>query len=248
VRRRRPLTWEVPAVTAVVAAVAAVGPLSVVDLSIRSQSARLEQVLDRVGVRSRVVLAEPPATPVEIDPDDYDEAAERIRVLAALGGAEAVERVLGGNTEQCAFGWSGQACLAHLGVTAAERNHEGLARTVYAHGKRPLEVAGLRGLEVHLADTAGAPAVMDHMSLRLSGGQLVMDLGDGHTAAADLSSMVDEWYDTNEVGAVPPLRDAAGCARGHFLPGGAQVERAGDGHRLAALQGLWLVPIAPDCR
>jgi hypothetical protein len=106
-------------------------------------------------------------------------------------------------------------------------------------------VADLRGIEVQLDD--GMSAAMDHMSLRLSESQLVMDPGEGRRATVDLSPLLDHWQETGEVGTVPPLTDEVGCTRGHFLPRWARIERIGDRHRVAALEGQWLVPITPAC-
>jgi hypothetical protein len=115
VRGRGALTWQVPAVLLVGALVAAVGPLSAVQLSVRSQAAELARQLDALGV-GRVVAREAPPTKISLDRDQLDPLASRFDLLIALDGEAGLRRVLTGDLTVCRSAWSGQTCLAHLGV------------------------------------------------------------------------------------------------------------------------------------
>jgi len=245
-RRRGPLTWQVPALAAFAALAGAVGPLSVVDLSIRSQTDRLEAALDRAGVTARVVLAAPPASPRPLGWDDFHDLEERIGELAELGGRPALARVLSGDLEPCASRWSGDRCLAHLGLTRAEGPGSSF-RMAMADPGLASEIDGVRMREVVLDSGAPAPATMGALSLSLRGRQLVCDLGGGHSATADLSPSIDGWFDSGTLGPLPPLVDDAGCVRGRVLGRQAQVERTPGGSQLVRLEGVWVVPRAPVC-
>ena len=248
VRRRGPLTWEVPALTAIVALVAAVGPLSAVELSVGSQAERLERALDRAGVTSRAVVAQPPASPRIIDSAAFDEVGERVEVLAELGGADALSRVLGGDLEACTLRSTRHLCAVHLGVAAPDRSADVAdIRVARIMPGRTQQVAGFRALEFVVGDRVAVPTLVDSMSLSLGDDRIVLDLGGGGTATADLSPGLAAWFDTENLGSIPPLRDAAGCDRGHIVATRAEVERTASGPHLVLLGGILLVPDRPRC-
>ncbi len=248
VRRRGPLTWQVPALTAIVALVAAVGPLSAVELSIASQAERLERALDAAGVASREVSSEPPASPRMIDSAAFDEIGDRIEVLAELGGADALSRVLGGDVEACTPRWVRHLCAVHLGVAAPDRSMDVADIRVASFDPRQAQqVAGFRALEFVIGDGVAVPTLLGTTSLSLRDNRIVIDLGGGGTATADLSPGLQAWFETQNLGSIPPLRDAAGCDRGHIIATRAEVERTANGPRLVQLQGIWLAPDRPRC-
>jgi hypothetical protein len=247
IRRRGPLTWQVPALTAIAALVAAVGPLSAVELSLGSQADRLERALDGAGVTSRVVVAEPPASPRTIDSAAFDEIGQRVEALAELGGADALSRVLGGDLQPCTLRSTRHRCAVHLGVTAPDRWVEADARTVTADPGQVQHVAGFRAMEFMLGEIIATPVQPAGLSLTLSDDRLVADLGGGVTATADLSPELQGWFDTTRLGTIPPLRDAAGCDRGHIVATRAEVRRTAGEPRLVLFGGILLVPDRPRC-
>ncbi len=249
IRRRGPLTWQVPALTAIVALIAAVGPLSAVNLSLGSQTDRLTAALDRAGVTPREVRSEPPAEPRMIDGATFDDIGDRIEALAELGGAEALGRVLGGDVQACTPRSGRHRCVVLLGLAAPDR-FIGVpdTRAAYPVPGQAQRVAGFRAVELMLGGNSATTMQLDDLSLTLRDNRLVADMGGGVTATADLSAGLQRWFDTQVLDSIPPLRDAAGCDRGHIIATRAEVERTTDGPRLTVLQGIWLVPDRPRCQ
>ncbi len=248
IRRRGPLTWQIPALTAIAALLGAVGPLSAVNLSLDSQADRLSAALDRAGVSPREVRREPPGALREIDSEAFEEIGDRIEALAELGGAEALSRELGGDVQSCALPSVRHRCATLLGLTAPDRTREvGVVRSAYIVPGQVQQLGVTRAVELTLGDRTVSPVRLDAMSLTLRDNRLVADMGGGVTATADLSGSVQTWFDSQQLGTIPPLRDAAGCDHGHIFATRAEVERTADRPRLVFLHGIWLVPERPSC-
>lgn len=121
-RNRAALGWHVPATVAAFALVIAFGPLSAVNLSLRSQTARLLQLLDDAGIEERHVrtLTDEEARrvtgPIVISREELHQLSTALEDLDRLGGEPALRRVFSGEVEQCTYYWSTERCLNRLGV------------------------------------------------------------------------------------------------------------------------------------
>jgi hypothetical protein len=121
VRRRSPLSWHVPAVVGVCAAINA---LFAVPVSTNSQVRRLEEMLVQAKVDNREVSEERPEATVELGSDVYWELSSQIDTVYSLGGRPALERVLTGATHNCTERYYGDRCLEHLGITSAHHDSD----------------------------------------------------------------------------------------------------------------------------
>ncbi|HMG52131.1 MAG TPA: hypothetical protein VK601_01590, partial [Kofleriaceae bacterium] len=112
-RGRAAPSWEVPAAIAGFALVAAFGPVSAVQLSIRSQSQRLAGMLGELEAGRR---AGDPSRPgeIELDPARHDELHDAVRLISQLGGEPALRRALDGAAVTCS--WDGRRCPERLDV------------------------------------------------------------------------------------------------------------------------------------
>lgn len=121
-RGRAALGWHVPATVAAFALVIAIGPLSAVNLSIRSQSARLVQILDDAGVEERSLRpltdaeADRVTGPVVISREELAQIRDALEGLGELGDEAALRRVFSGDVAPCLDTWDPKRCLARLGV------------------------------------------------------------------------------------------------------------------------------------
>ena len=242
-RRRRPLSWEIPVCTAVTAIIAAVGPLSVVNLSLRSQAVRLEQALSTAGVVSRVVESTQPARSIEISGDHFAEISSRLDTLVELGGPAALAPMLAGDLSQCEQAWSSYRCLTHLGL-AAPGSLRPARDTVYLSRVDGESAAGFHIIDIDLNGWVNHP-VLGRLHLHARHDRLILDRDDAEWAAADVP--LDRWLATAAVGAVPALRAPAGCLRAHATARSATLERTADGPRFDSLRLLLLVPIDSTC-
>jgi hypothetical protein len=242
-RRRRPLTWEVPVAVGLTALAAAIGPLSVVDLSIRSQASRLEQALARAGVPSRTVMAAPPSYAIDIDAAARDEITESIGQLVYLGGTDALARVLDGHLDRCQWRWDARDCLAGLGVAMPAETVP--RKTVWLAPADP-EMAGLRYIEIS-TDSAAHDAVVGRIDIDVRGGRLVATRNGQPWASAALEPL-DTWVAAGRLGAIPPLRDEANCIRAHAWARSATVEDGPNGSSLMRLELVLLAHAAPLCQ
>jgi Domain of unknown function (DUF4153) len=128
VRRRPPLSWEVPSVIAAVAILLAVGPLSAVTLSTRSLAGHLEAELVSAGVSTRDVASRDPDTVRSMPTEQWTKLADAIETLAEVGGERGLRRVLHGAVDACVGRWSGAyACLRRLGVGTQSDPNVGVA-------------------------------------------------------------------------------------------------------------------------
>jgi hypothetical protein len=130
-RGRAPLGWHVPAAVLTFALIISAGPLGAVELSIRSQAARLEQLLDDSGVETRTVQVPPPAPRLRLAGAQWWELQAALDDLAALGGEPAMRRVLVGEVATCGHRWAADECLRGLGVAPEGRDGDALP-TKYA--------------------------------------------------------------------------------------------------------------------
>lgn len=137
-RKREPLTWQVPALVAAFALAIAVGPSSAIELSIRSQAARLERQLAAAGVTNREVRER--AAPVHVLPlAQWEELRSTLAALSEYGGERALGRVLRGDVAACTSRWTGpQHCLEGLGVD--DEHQTGSQRPLAANLEAPANV------------------------------------------------------------------------------------------------------------
>jgi Domain of unknown function (DUF4153) len=136
-RGRAPLGWQVPATIAAFALVVSAGPLSAVNLSIRSQTRRLAQLLDDAGVEDRHVAPTPRKPVHHLLEEQRAQLRDAIEILGELGGARALGRVLSGELEQCTDSWDLDRCLEGLGI-GREHVNEAAA---YAQSSHTLTLA-----------------------------------------------------------------------------------------------------------
>jgi hypothetical protein len=245
VRRRRPLGWEVPAVTAAVALLAAIGPLSVVSLSIRSQSARIDDALTRAGIARQVHTA-PPADPIELDGAAFDDLADRIGELVEIGGLDALDDLLGGDLAPCRYRWSGSQCLNHLGVVAANRPVPSEGTGTFLASQTGPVVAGFRVVDASLDSRTDVDG-LGLLAIDLVGDELVLSR-DGRRWAGTRLGPLDTWGgEGGRVGDVPPLVDEKGCVVAHAIARSAHLTHGAGGTQLTRLDLLLLVPLAPRC-
>ena len=244
-RRRRPLTWEVPAMTAAAAIIAAVGPLSVVSLSIRSQSARLERGLDQAGVSERLVRAEQPDETVAIDEAAFDELAGRIGELVDIGGLPALAEVLDGDLSACRWRWDGASCLHHLGVRSVGSPPPEQRASVYLAAPSGPHAAGYQVIDLDLSST-GHPADIGTLTLSASADELVVSR-DGARWVSTRLGPLGAWMKSGQLGELPPLIDAQGCESAYAVARSAVIEQARSGPVFTRLELLLLVPPVPRC-
>jgi len=240
-RRRPPLTWEIPLCTAMVALVASVGPASVVELSIRSQAARLEQTLVEFGVSTALPATPPGTSPIQFPEDDLHELGDRITTLVELGGADALSRALTGNLAPCASRWNLDLCQEYLGIGVAHGVSE-----VYLASTTDASVAGFHIVETRALHSPVHHAALGDISISLTATQLAVHRDGKIWLTADLGP-IERWTETRTVGPIPPLVDAAGCTRAHALARSGVASRTPEGLKIDELALLLLVPIEPDC-
>lgn len=241
-RRRRPLGWEVPAVTAAIAVVAAVGQLSVNSLSLRSQEARLAEALGRAGI-AREVHAVPPAETIEMDGPRFDELAERIDALVEVGGTAALGDLLGGHLEACARPWPGARCLEHLGVARAGAPPAS-PMSEYLHAEIDPKPGGMRVVEVGLSRPVET-GDLGRISLRIDRDVIVLERGGMSWGRAAIPEAI--WRSEDNVPPLPPFVDLRGCEVAYPAGRSAIVSITSGEQRLAELDVVVLIPPEPRC-
>jgi hypothetical protein len=115
-RHRAALGWHVPATVVVFTLPLALGPLGAVDLSLRSQAARLEQFFAEAGVTNRHVGPPTTATTHTVSRARWDEMSDALEQLNRLDGAAGVRRVLEGELAPCVRFYDQDDCLKGLGL------------------------------------------------------------------------------------------------------------------------------------
>ncbi len=138
-RKREPLTWQAPALVAAFALAIAMGPGSAIELSIRSQAARLERQLTAAGVTGREVRGVAAAPIHVLSLAQWEELRSTLAALSEVGGERALGRVLRGDLAACTSRWTGpQHCLEGLGVDNERRT--GSVRPLEANLEAPANV------------------------------------------------------------------------------------------------------------
>lgn len=190
------LTWEVPAAVIAFALVAAFGPLSAVELSIRSQAHAVARLLDTAGA-GRVVAGDVPAQRIELGRERYDALRGAMRTLAELGGQPAVERVVRGATAVCAERWETTACLERLGVHDAERGRDasssGELAELEAHGRFATAAGYVERVELARQRDEADPRPADggaRDGFRLAPDRVVMFVDGAPVAEASLAALL----------------------------------------------------------
>lgn len=172
-RGRPPLGWQVPAIVALVALVISIGPISAVQLSIRSQVARLDALLLDNGIATHVigpafgeVLAEH-----SVSEEVAAELRDAISLLADLGGEVALRRVFSGEVAVCAERWSGaDECLRRLRIRATDEHPAQVAQFIAAaRGPIAMPSGQLVFLDIY-SGTDGFEFVGDLLRVRLEDG------------------------------------------------------------------------------
>jgi|GEM_PF-4683646 len=172
IRGRSPLSWQVPATAALFAAITAVGPLSARSLSIRSQTERLEALLDKHGVTARSIRSirstgdGPADSEVSVSREEYEQLESRMSALISYG---ALDSVFEGADAVCPDPWMSEACLERLGIRSAAYPDAGI-RTAYQSG--PFETKfGTLYRDVHV--NAQEPRAYGDLRFVLEGPSLV---------------------------------------------------------------------------
>jgi hypothetical protein len=256
-RRRRPLTWEVPALTAAAALLAAIGPLSVVSLSIRSQADRLERDLARAGVAARTVRDTAPPDPLRIPNETFAQLAGRIDILADLGGAAAFAGVLDGAVSTWCNRWQGTSCLQFLGV-APSNDRPPWFQLVDVTPPADQVVAGVHPVDISLGVPVRDP-LFGTLAIEIAGDRLLLrrDGAPWASAAVRLRPAARRTSDaagdppgamSETMDPIPPLLDAAGCARAHAFVRAAAIDRAPAAGPFVRMDLVLLLPTAPPCR
>lgn len=229
-RKRAPLTWQVPALVAVFAVGIALGPTSAIELSLRSQAARLDRQLTAAGVTTRLVHAVPIVRHT-IPWAQWQELHAGLVALADYGGEQAVRRVLRGEVWRCADRWTAERCLERLGVTGEHQpRHE---RPLRAALEAPVAVPAGR-LTFFTAYAGTQHHVVDH--------RLILQLEGDTFGSVDLTEPIAAALADRPLPArLLPVRGATGEAGVVLLEGlgGSQLE--GEVH-LHEARGVWIRP------
>jgi hypothetical protein len=201
----------VPALVLVFALTAAFGPLSAVQLSIRSQANRVARLLDEAGA-GRTVAPDPAPARFEVAPERYDELRDALGLLATLGDEPGVRRVLTGSVSACSSE-TAVTCLEHLGVyqrgseatpatSDAVTLHHAYDRFSTATGEIDRVELVRRAVDPFLplastdgTDGAGGADVVDvggGGTLRLTPDRVVLDVGGTVMAQADLAALISQ--------------------------------------------------------
>jgi hypothetical protein len=234
-RRRPPLGWQVPAVAAVLAVLAAAGPLGVVPWSLRSQAARLDDRLTASGVANRTVGAAVPS--VVVADEIFDAMASSLDVLDDLGGEAGLRRVLTGDVASCRFDSTG--CLERLGVRRAEPP-AAEARWRSASTSEPFAVDGRVVVTVRLSP--GQPVHAGDLMLVLEGARVEARERGQAIAAAHLDAAATAAVASGALAAEPLPFTGAGADRlGHLLITDVSVTR-GDPVVVDHVAAIWIRP------
>jgi hypothetical protein len=235
-RRRPPLGWQVPAIAAALAMVAAIGPLGLVPMSLRSQATRLDAMLTQAGVTGRVLGAGAPV--VTVTRERYEALASSLDVLADLGGEDGVRRVLTGDVAPCRY--DPYACLEQLGVRSAEPEPH-RPRWSHATAAGPFALGPTVVTMVRLS-TGAATASAAGVELFLVETRVEARQGARVVAVADLSGAATAAMGSSELAAVPtPFTGEAAARLGHLLVTELAVTRD-DRVIIESLAATWVRP------
>ncbi|MBK7537113.1 MAG: DUF4153 domain-containing protein [Myxococcales bacterium] len=247
-RHRAALTWHVPALVAAFAVAISVGPTSALQLSIRSQAARLDRLLTTVGASApadravRTSRFGAKANLREVPLEAWRELESTVETLAELGGAAALGRVLSGELELCASRWHGHRCLDGLGLVTSARRDEPL-RYYSASAEAP--VPSPAGQLVFFTATAGTTHFVAglHLHLQAAAGQGAGQ-GAGHGATeltVDLSALAALAAADKPLPPAPvPVRTASGADAGVVILQRLDAVDRHDGRELTRAEGVWI--------
>lgn len=244
-RGRAPLGWHVPATVGAFALLIAAGPLSAVNLSIRSQAARLDQLLDDAGLDHRVVADPPPPVKRQLPYAQWSELQNAVDNLAALGGEAAMRRTLRGAVHICGERWSANECLLGLGI-AQEGAPSQPAVESHSYAlvtDEPVEIPAGKVTFVR-ADTYDSKYLVEQDLLRLSCNP---NSTTGTEPAWAVVSLAEHFADDSAATPRPlppralPLRAEGGCQNpGVFILRILEAEVTGGVHRLRDVEGIWV--------
>jgi hypothetical protein len=119
-RGRAALSWEVPAAIAGFALITAFGPVSAIELTVRSQSARLDRMLAELEA-SWPAGRTPDRHEIELTAQRYDALHGALYEVRRLGGQPALQRALGGSRVRCS--WTGEDCPERLAMYRSGARH-----------------------------------------------------------------------------------------------------------------------------
>lgn len=242
-RGRAPLGWHVPAVVGSFALLIAVGPQSAVNLSIRSQAARLDQLLDDAGLDTRTVVSPPPAKPRRLPYAQWAELENALDDLADLGGAEAVGRTLSGDLSLCSQRWSTGECLLGLGLSFDGAHERSTPQPNYYTLTTDEAVAIPAGEAWFVRADPGA-----HRYHLTEDGDLWLACSpgrEGDDAGAAVASLTSYFTDEMPRPPLPPraiaLTAKGGCQRpGVFVLRSLEAVSTDGVHQLRGVEGVWV--------
>ena len=237
-RGRMALTWEVPVCVIAVALVTAFGPLSATQLSIHSQTDRLEHQLTEAGITQRAISATGTKKTHEVDHETYWELGEQIELLAELGGEDVLRRVFDGDVALCAERWNAWHCLELLGVIRENDPHRHTYDSVDLDGTFVTELGQLEF--VTLTENRKHQSGAYHLTLTPRAIQL---FDGGHwKAEAKLDRLIADWGEGGKRSVrVVDLRSEDGIVVGQIAVRTFRVERLeGKEATIDHLTGVWL--------
>lgn len=244
-RHRAALGWHVPATIAAFAIPLSIGPLSAVNLSLRSQTARAEHLLIEAGVTNRRVGPPAAIAARTISRERWDELTEAIDQLSRLGGPAGVRRVLHGDIAPCTSPYDLYDCLRGLGVSPGGTASVGPSRNDQRELEGALTVPAGQLTEFAFHDFA-SPEDVGKPSVAGTPAELstaYLDCGDGwaSVSVAHLLTSEDPDAPLPHEALIPRSVNGTGCANpGKLFVTTFGIETDHRGRRAYRLFGLWI--------
>ncbi len=234
-RGRPPLGWHVPATFAAFAIAISVGPLSAVNLSVRSQTARVDQLLAEGGVAGRHVGPATTEITKRISLEQWNALRDAIDGVVRFGGEPALRQIFSGELEACVHRWRGdEACLYGLGLGYDDEPPR--AEQIKYDSRRAEAPVQLPSGSVTFVSASDSRELIDGKTLRLRCDDA------GGLAIADLSELLA--IPSGPSAALPPrgipLRSDTCADPGVFAIQRLETKQDRDGLHAQSLEGVWV--------